>query len=109
MKRLVAHWTNGFDWRAQERKLNELPQFTTPVEVDGFGSLDMHFIHQTSDVQGAIALLFVHGWPGSFLEVTKLLPLLKGGGGRPAFNVVAPSLPNYGFSEGCLKVSKGGV
>jgi hypothetical protein len=34
-----------------------------------------------------------------------MLPLLKGGDGRPAFSVVAPSLPNYGFSEGVRKVS----
>ena len=54
----------------------------------------MHFIHQKSDVKGAIPLLFVHGWPGSVLEVTKMLPLLKGGDGKPAFHVVAPSLPS---------------
>ena len=67
----------------------------------------MHFIHQKSDVEGAIPLLFCHGWPGSFLEVTKMLPLLKGGDGRPAFHVVAPSLPNYGFSGACRKKGLG--
>lgn len=37
----------------------------------------------------------------------KLLPLLakQDGGKAPAFHVVAPSLPNYGFSDG---VKKGG-
>lgn len=43
--------------------------------------------------------------PGSFLEVTKLLPLIadseKNGG--PAFHVIAPSLPNFGFSAGVKK------
>lgn len=34
------------------------------------------------------------------MEVTKLLPLLKGNDGGPAFHVVAPSLPNFGFSSG---------
>lgn len=86
--------------------MNQLPNFETTVEVKGFGSIDMHFIHQKSDVAGAIPLLFIHGWPGSFLEVTKLLPLLKGGDGKPAFHVVAPSLPNYGFSGPVLKVSR---
>lgn len=66
----------------------------------------MHFVHQKSDVAGAIPLLFVHGWPGSFLEATKILPLLNGGDGKPAFNVVAPSLPNYGFSDGVFKVRR---
>lgn len=84
--------------------MNSFPQFETQVTIDGFGPLDMHFLHQKSEVQGAIPLLFVHGWPGSFLEVTKMLPLLKGGDGKPAFHVVAPSLPNYGFSGGMFKV-----
>lgn len=84
--------------------MNSLPQFETQITVDGFGPIDMHFLHQKSDVKGAIPLLFVHGWPGSFLEVTKMLPLLKGGDGKPAFHVVAPSLPNYGFSSGMFKV-----
>lgn len=38
--------------------------------------------------------------PGSFIEVTKLLSKLKGGDGHPAFHIVAPSLPNFGFSSG---------
>jgi pimeloyl-ACP methyl ester carboxylesterase len=84
--------------------MNEtLPQFMTTVTVDSFGDIDMHFIHQKSDVKGAIPLLFCHGWPGSFLEVTKMLSSLKGGDGKPAFHVVAPSLPNYVFSGPCRK------
>nr|OQO30401.1 hypothetical protein B0A51_02361 [Rachicladosporium sp. CCFEE 5018] len=105
IKRLTDHWADGFDWRTQEASINErLPQFTTKVEVEGFGDLDMHFVHQRSEVKGAIPLLFVHGWPGSFLEVEKLLPLLtKPADGGPAFHVVAPSLPNFAFSEGPSK------
>jgi pimeloyl-ACP methyl ester carboxylesterase len=37
--------------------------------------------------------------PGSFIEVSKLLPLLEAGADRPAFHIVAPSLPNFGFSS----------
>jgi pimeloyl-ACP methyl ester carboxylesterase len=76
----------------------------TKFSVDGFEPVDMHFLHQNSDISGAIRLLFVHGWPGSFLEVTKILPLLKGGDGKPAFHVVVPSLPNYVFSGWVMKV-----
>jgi hypothetical protein len=130
---LANYWKNGFDWKKQEAKLNELPHFKTKVEVDGFGDLDMHFIHQKSNVPGAIPLLFVHGCesspcrviplsrnlsyiqclyrililnagPGNFLEVTKLLPLLKDTKDGPAFHIVAPSLPNYGFSSRMSKV-----
>jgi uncharacterized alpha/beta hydrolase family protein len=94
VKRIVDHWRTRFDWRAHEAKLNALPNYEVQVNVDKHGPVDMHFIHQKSDVKGAIPLLFVHGWPGSVLEVTKMLPLLKGGGGKPAFHVVAPSLPS---------------
>ena len=61
VKRLTAHWKNGFDWRKVEAKINELPMFTRDIEVDGFGSLNVHYIHQVSDVKNAIPLLFVHG------------------------------------------------
>jgi hypothetical protein len=61
LQRLVARWRDGFDWRAREAAINALPQFTLPVSVDGFGTLDIHFVHQRSDAPGAIPLLFVHG------------------------------------------------
>ena len=101
VKRLTSYWQNNFNWREQEAKLNELPNFHTNVAVDGVGELDIHFLHQKSEVKNAIPLLFVHGWPGSFIEVTKILPLLtKRDGASPSFHIVAPSLPNFGFSQG---------
>ncbi|KAJ5916204.1 hypothetical protein N7504_000219 [Penicillium tannophilum] len=103
MKRLVAYWKDQYDWRKAEAQLNELPQYRTEIEVDGFGTLDIHFVHQVSPVKDAIPLLFSHGWPGSFIEVTKLLPMLQGDDSQPAFHVVAPSLPNFGFSSGVTK------
>ncbi|OJT15571.1 hypothetical protein TRAPUB_6318 [Trametes pubescens] len=100
IKRLSEYWKTSFDWRKAERKINELPQFTTDIEVDGFGSLNIHFVHQKSEVENAVPLLFVHGWPGHFLEVRKMLPFLTAGSpDHPAFHVVAPSLPGFGFSE----------
>ena len=105
IKRLVARWKSGYDWREHESRLNAtLPQFTTDIDVDGFGTLNIHFVHQQSESKKAIPLLFCHGWPGHFLEVAKILPeLVKGSTDVPAFHVVAPSLPNYGFSEGVKK------
>lgn len=61
VQRLVARWKDGYDWRAAEAKINEIPQFTTNVKVDGFGTLNVHFVHQRSEVKNAIPLLFVHG------------------------------------------------
>lgn len=60
MKRLAKYWRDGFDWRAQENLLNELPQFTTKIEIDGFGEFDMHFVHQKGP-EGSVPLLFCHG------------------------------------------------
>ncbi|KZT12142.1 alpha/beta-hydrolase [Laetiporus sulphureus 93-53] len=101
VKRLLARWKDGFDWRKAETKINALPQYTRDVDVDGFGTLNIHYVHQKSSVDDAIPLLFVHGWPGHFLEVRKLLPLLTAASSdHPSFHVVAPSLPNFGFSEG---------
>ena len=61
IKRLAKYWVNGFDWRAQEAKMNILPQFTTQVQIEGFGELRMHFVHQKSDKPDSIPLLFSHG------------------------------------------------
>ncbi|KAK0196284.1 Alpha/Beta hydrolase protein [Armillaria mellea] len=93
IQRLVARWKDGFDWRAQEAALNaELPQFTRDIDK--------------SQVEGAVPLLFVHGWPGSFIEVRKILPLLTASSSEhPSFHVVALSLPGYGFSEASKKQS----
>jgi pimeloyl-ACP methyl ester carboxylesterase len=98
LKELVAYWRTTFDWREQERRLNRLPQFKT--NIDG---IDLHFVHQRSSRADAMPLVFIHGWPGSIVEVTKIIgPLTdpSAHGGRPedAFHVVAISLPGYGFS-----------
>jgi hypothetical protein len=61
VERLVARWREGYDWRRREAAINKIPQFTTPIEVEDFGTLDVHFVHQRSAVEGAIPLLFVHG------------------------------------------------
>ena len=61
IKHLTAYWKNNFDWRKQESKINQLPNFKTAIQVDGFEILDIHFVYQRSDVEGAIPLLFCHG------------------------------------------------
>ncbi len=71
VKRLVERWKDGFDWRASEVEINKLPHFTQDIEVDGFGVLNVHYLHQKSDTEGAIPLLFLHGCmssnsPGSY-------------------------------------------
>ena len=88
LKKLVEYWKYGFDWRAEEAKLNTLPQFTVPIR-----GIDVHFIHVPGKGENPMPLLLSHGWPGSVLEFLKLIPLL---GER--FTIVAPSLPGYTMS-----------
>lgn len=61
VKRLITHWSTKFDWRAQERRINSLPQYLRSVEVDGFGPIPVHFVYRKSSGCNAIPLLFVHG------------------------------------------------
>ena len=61
VQRLAAYWKDSFDWRKQEAKLNELPNYRTAISVDGFETLNIHYVHQQTDVKGAIPLLFCHG------------------------------------------------
>ncbi|THH30136.1 hypothetical protein EUX98_g4065 [Antrodiella citrinella] len=100
IKRLVEHWKNGFDWRASEAAINKVPQFTRDIEVDGFGTLNVHYAHQKSESESAIPLLFIHGWPGHFMEGAKIMHLLTAvKPNEPSFHFVAISLPAFGFSE----------
>lgn len=98
MQQLVAYWRNGFDWRAQEAKINQFPQFRA-----GIDGIDVHFIHEQGRGPAPLPLLLSHGWPGSVFEFYKLIPMLTdparfGGDPADAFTVVAPSLPGYVFS-----------
>ena len=97
IERLRNHWLHDYDWRVHEAKINELPQFTVPIQVDDFGEMTIHFVHQKSNLEGAIPLIFIHGWPGSFHEVHKILPLLtQPEKGEQAFHIVAPrSVPHF--------------
>ncbi|KAF7357417.1 hypothetical protein MSAN_01337700 [Mycena sanguinolenta] len=101
IRRLVERWRNGYNWKEHEAQINaELPQFTRPISVEGHGKLTVHYVHQQSTVPDAIPLLFVHGWPGNFLEVRKILPLLvESSPDHPSFHVVALGIPGYGWSE----------
>lgn len=95
MRDIINFWRTKYDWRLEETKLNSLPQFTTLVDVKDFGQLTMHFVHSKSSKPNTIPMLFIHGWPGSFAEVQKILPNMN----EAAFDVVAPSLPGFGFSS----------
>jgi pimeloyl-ACP methyl ester carboxylesterase len=99
LRLLLDRWAGGFDWRAQEERLNHFPHFQAEVE-----GLRVHFLHERAERPGSLPLILSHGWPGTFVEMTRLLPLLThpsehGGRAEDSFDVVVPSLPGYGFSE----------
>jgi len=98
LQELAAYWADGYDWRKQEARLNELPQFTTTI--DGAG---VHFLHVRSPEPDALPLLLTHGWPGSIAEFLQVIgpltdPAAHGGDPTDAFHLVIPSIPGYGLS-----------
>lgn len=98
MRELAAYWLDGYDWRKQEAALNQFDHFKT--SVDG---IDLHFMRKLGSGSAPMPLLLVHGWPGSFYEMHKVIgplaePVAHGGDAADAFDVVVPSLPGYGFS-----------
>jgi Epoxide hydrolase N terminus len=62
IKRLRDYWLSSYDWREEEKKINEeLPQFKLKVPVKGWGEIDLHFVHKRSSRTDATPLLFTHG------------------------------------------------
>jgi pimeloyl-ACP methyl ester carboxylesterase len=98
LQELARYWTDEYDLRRCEARLNALPQFTT--EIDG---VEIHFIHVRSGHENALPLIMTHGWPGSVVELLETVgpltdPTAHGGTPEDAFHLVLPSLPGYGFS-----------
>jgi pimeloyl-ACP methyl ester carboxylesterase len=99
MKELVTYWQTHFDWPAQEKLINSFNHFR--ASIDG---LNIHFIHERGCGPNPLPLIVTHGWPGSFLEMHKIIPLLTdparhGGDPADSFDVIVPSMPGYGFSD----------
>jgi pimeloyl-ACP methyl ester carboxylesterase len=96
--RFPDYWRDGFDWRAQEARLNSFPQYRVSLQ-----NIELHFMHVPGNGPDPHPLLLSHGWPGSVFEFLDLIPRLtdpKQFGADPAdaFTVVVPSLPGYGLS-----------
>jgi pimeloyl-ACP methyl ester carboxylesterase len=98
MQKLARYWEKDYDWRRFEARLDALPQFVTTID-----GLDIHFIHVRSRHPNALPVILTHGWPGSIVEMMKVVgpltdPTAHGGSASDAFDVVIPSMPGYGFS-----------
>jgi len=98
MKEISSYWVEDFDWRKHETEINKFPNFTTVVD-----DIEMHFIHEKGSGSNPTPLLLMHGWPGSIVEFLHIIEKLAhpekfGGNIEDAFDVIAPSLPGFGFS-----------
>ena len=99
MKNFARYWRNTYGWRAAEARLNVLPNYMANIEGH-----NVHFIHQAGTGPAPLPLIMTHGWPGSFVELKRIIPLLANPGAHgcdpeDAFHVLALSLPGYGFSR----------
>ncbi|MGI5132126.1 epoxide hydrolase family protein [Pseudonocardia sp. CA-107938] len=98
IRELVRRWRDEFDWRAVEKRINAIPQFTTTIDGQR-----IHFLHVRSPEPDAFPLILTHGWPGTFVEFLDVIgpltdPRAHGGDPAQAFHVVVPSIPGFGFS-----------
>ncbi|KAJ8020962.1 Epoxide hydrolase 1 [Holothuria leucospilota] len=106
MKKIVNYWLTNYSWPKQEKVFNQYKHYKTNIE-----GLDIHFVRVKPNLkpgQKAKPILMVHGWPGSFYEFYKIIPMLidpthHGGSEDDIFEVICPSLPGYGFSEAAHK------
>ena len=99
MKEISKYWVSEFDWRKYEREINKFPNFITKVD-----DIDIHFIHEKGSGSKPMPLLISHGWPGTIVEFLHVIEKLAhpehfGGKEEDAFDVIAPSLPGFGFSS----------
>ncbi|OXA58423.1 juvenile hormone epoxide hydrolase 1 [Folsomia candida] len=106
LKKVVTHWLNQYDWKQREKMLNKYPSFKTKIS-----GIDIHFQHvkpSTKGKRGNLPLLLIHGWPASFTEYQKLIPLLVDAkDSEYNFELVIVSLPGSGFSEASRKPGLG--
>ena len=93
MKELADYWLNRFDWRKVEEEINQYSNYI--AEIDG---IRIHFLHVKGRRKTSVPLIITHGWPGSFLEMTKLIDRLTT---NPefSFDLIIPSIPGFGFSQ----------
>ncbi len=90
LREICDYWWESFDWKVQIEKLSAWPHYLYEA-----GGERIHFVHSRGRGSKRIPIIITHGWPGSFVEMLRVIPLLNEAG----FDVVAPSLPGFGFSD----------
>ncbi|XP_026672258.1 juvenile hormone epoxide hydrolase 1-like isoform X2 [Ceratina calcarata] len=109
---VLDYWKDKYNWTERQAVLNKYPQFVTNIQ-----GLDIHFYHvkptnlPNEKKLKVLPLLMLHGWPGSVVEFQKIIPMLR----KPwpnqnfVFEIIAPSLPGYGFSQAAVRAGMGGA
>jgi pimeloyl-ACP methyl ester carboxylesterase len=92
VKEIVGYWLNEFNWRRTENEINRFPNYL--AEING---IKIHFLHLKNEQKNSVPVIITHGWPGSFLEMMKLIPFLKHS--KIPFDLIIPSIPGFGFSD----------
>ncbi|CAH2241553.1 jg25532 [Pararge aegeria aegeria] len=99
LTRVLDYWQNKYNFKEREQFFNKFDHFVTNIQ-----GLDVHYMHVkpqvSSDVE-VIPLLMLHGWPGSVREFYEIIPKLTTlqAGRKFVFEIIAPSLPGFGFSQ----------
>lgn len=99
MREFCHYWVSDYDWRKHEERINSFSHFNTKIE-----DIDLHFIHEKGSGNNPLPLIISHGWPGTIVEFMDIIEPLAhperfGGDFNDGFDVIAPSLPGFGFSE----------
>lgn len=101
---IAKYWVDEYNWSEVQAGINKnFSHYMTTISPPGDNydrPLDIHFIHQQSKRDDAIPMLMLHGWPSTSLEWQKVIPGLvdPDDDNEPAFHIVAPDLPGFGFS-----------
>ncbi|XP_055544373.1 juvenile hormone epoxide hydrolase 1-like isoform X2 [Wyeomyia smithii] len=105
LQEIITYWKTNYlaKWDEREKFLNQFPHFKTQIQ-----GLDIHFIHVKPKVPAGtkiLPILLLHGWPGSVREFYDIIPMLttKSEDKNYVFEVIVPSLPGYGWSQGASK------
>ncbi|KAK6212683.1 hypothetical protein LQW54_004950 [Pestalotiopsis sp. IQ-011] len=110
VKELAEYWQTQYDWQKHQQYINDaFRHYLVKLEVPGYGELILHYTHNKSERPDAVPMLFSHGWPGSIYEAIRVVaPLTNPRDPKtPAFDLVAPSIPGFGFSPAPKKSGVG--
>jgi pimeloyl-ACP methyl ester carboxylesterase len=90
---LADYWLNHFDWRKTEDDIQQYPNYIAEIE-----GIKIHFLHIKGNGRVSVPMVITHGWPGSFLEMMKIIPMLTTDPDF-SFDLIIPCIPGFGFSD----------